>query len=436
MTSSVECTQINLHHAKDAAVRLNARKEELVFITEPHLTRKNAKLDNANGKVFSARGRNPRAALRINEGLNPWIVTEFTNRDVVTASVKLNGIQVYVSSIYLDINIKIAEQAMMLALMKRCENRRIPLVIGMDSNSHSSLWGCTEDNVRGDALEELFAEHFMTVCNTGNVPTFKTSRAQSIIDLTIMNSYASIALNVEEWRVDTEEYSSSDHRYIHYNLGKYRPKKDKFRNFKKADWNVLNEELNMHNAPSIFQDGSNIDVCAQWLEDEMSTALEKCCPMTAAITRKPNPWWSPELDALSEEKKVLFKNSHKSRSALAEYKTFCMAYNRKIDRARRDNWRTYASETTSAKDMSKLIASLEPKPTTGIGLISRADKSSLSPKESLNALMDTHFPDSVPEAAGSASLASQPVGDTEHHELYGPLTEDKHKKHKKPFPNC
>ena len=94
-----------------------------------------------------------------------------------------------------------------------------------------------------------------------------------------------------------------------------------------------------------------------------------------------------------------------------------------IDRARRDNWRNYASETSSTKDISKLIASLEPKPTTGIGLISRADKSSLSPKESLNTLMDTHFPDSVPDE----TRALEPEEAVVHLEPYGPITEDQHK---------
>ena len=59
-------------------------------------------------------------------------------------------------------------------------------ILGIDSNAHSPLWGSNESNARGEKLEELIMEYQFSLLNRGNSPTFVTSKASSIIDITLV----------------------------------------------------------------------------------------------------------------------------------------------------------------------------------------------------------------------------------------------------------
>ena len=63
----------------------------------------------------------------------------------------------------------------------------------------------------GEALEYL-AETEIMILNRGHRPTFVTSRAQEVLDLTLVSK--SLADVIQGWRVDDKE--SSDHKYIRY----------------------------------------------------------------------------------------------------------------------------------------------------------------------------------------------------------------------------
>ena len=140
------CLSINLQKSIAASVELNHRSEELVFITEPHA--RNGKvltLDRASGKIFASveTGKRPRAALRIRGDLEPWAVPAFTDVDMATATVKIQGVDALVCSLYLDINYE-ERKELFLKLIDHCETNGLPLVCSMDSNAHSPMWGCTE----------------------------------------------------------------------------------------------------------------------------------------------------------------------------------------------------------------------------------------------------------------------------------------------------
>ncbi len=78
----------------------------------------------------------------------------------------------------------------------------VPLVMGVDSNAHSTWWGEDSTISHGKIVEKWLMEHNLFLMNTGSTPTFvplNDSRA-TIIDLTLINEWA---LNrIMEWRVD------------------------------------------------------------------------------------------------------------------------------------------------------------------------------------------------------------------------------------------
>ena len=191
-------------------------------------------------------------------------------------------------------------------LVDVCNRERIPLVVGMDSNSHSPLWGCPDKNERGEAQEDIFLSKNLTVMNVGNENTFVSGVGSSIIDVTVMNCSALEKLNLSQWGVSTEA-TFSDHKYIFYSLGKYQPSEETFRNLKKANWEKFAEVLDEQPLAEIKWDGSNIDDCASSLEKGILVALELACPKKRAVQHPPNPWWNGELDKIRKELKLLHK---------------------------------------------------------------------------------------------------------------------------------
>ena len=55
----------------------------------------------------------------------------------------------------LDIELKPGNTTFM-ELVKECKKRKLLLIVGIDSNAHSSMWGAEDTNDRGRELEEIF----------------------------------------------------------------------------------------------------------------------------------------------------------------------------------------------------------------------------------------------------------------------------------------
>ena len=63
------------------------------------------------------------------------------------------------------------------------------LIVGVNSNSRSTVWHDKITNIRGKKLEEFVASHHLHVINEENKrTTFQSTRGKSNIDLTITNN--------------------------------------------------------------------------------------------------------------------------------------------------------------------------------------------------------------------------------------------------------
>ena len=90
-------------------------------------------------------------------------------------------------------------------------------------------------------MEELTVQYGLNLVNHGSVATFITSRASSIIDLTIC-SYGLIN-KIHDWSVNLN-YQSSDHRRLEFKLKQVGLAEGKISfALKKADWNLFSYKL-------------------------------------------------------------------------------------------------------------------------------------------------------------------------------------------------
>ena len=409
MDKVISCVQINLQKSKAASLEIQRKDIGVVFITEPHYVGKNVSnlIYRAQTQVLSAGGQHrPRAALRVAKDLDPWLVSEFSDSDMCAASIKIghpvsdgtvvntgNTKRCVVCSLYLDILLDTNHQKF-LKLIDWCERERMPLVVGMDSNAHSPLWGSDERNTRGEQLEDLFLAKNLLVLNTGSTPTFQTNRSESVIDVTVANSWAMQTMNLEGWRV-ADEQSFSDHRYISFSMGKYVPKVEEYRNLRKADWDLFQSSLSVENLPVIEEDGKNLDLCALELQTHLIRALDVACPLRKALNKNPNPWWSAELDQIRSELRELCIKRKRSEEDEHAFRSLRKLYTKRICRAKRKSWQDFCTKAETVKEVSKIMKILRPKTVTGMSLFTN-QQIPLTPKETLENLMDTHFIDSVP----------------------------------------
>ena len=112
---------------------------------------------------------------------------------------KLNDAKIYIASVYLDIIDTDVVPVNLKRLIEFCKTKNIKLIIAIDSNSHSVLWG-KETNNRGQILEELILNYELYLENIGRAPTFWARDTSTVIDITL-------TLNVEtqDWKFWTRQ---------------------------------------------------------------------------------------------------------------------------------------------------------------------------------------------------------------------------------------
>ena len=118
---------------------------------------------------------------------------------------------IYLVSVYADIKLTHLPEALDRLLV---EKRDHGVVLAMDANAHSPMWGSAESNPRGNMAEEFVFRYGLTICNKGCRPTFVAQGSETIIDVTLCSG--NMVGNIKRWRVDPEDHMS-DHKRITFN---------------------------------------------------------------------------------------------------------------------------------------------------------------------------------------------------------------------------
>ena len=159
--TNIEVFQCNLNKAHAAQVELlnkiNKVSSFLALITEPYCYKKRLSIPPKGSTVIpSHKGDHPRAAIFASKDLKIVEIKELSNRDLAAGVVKLDGRTTVILSLYLDIKCNATPDFLTKAL-EYCRQRGYSVLIGSDTNSHSTLWG-NETNDRGKKLENLIED--------------------------------------------------------------------------------------------------------------------------------------------------------------------------------------------------------------------------------------------------------------------------------------
>lgn len=397
-------TQINLQHSKVATTNLvqhlQLQTPFIALIQEPWIH--GNKIMGLGPQIISHSGsQSPRSAIIHSRGFQIWNIPELTDRDITTCSWNTGSSnstlnEIILISGYWDIHSPGLPTTLNKAIT-HCQDNNIPFICSLDSNAHSTLWGCGISNERGTILEDYLIELGVNLLNKGNESTFSSPVGSSIIDITFTSSILEPFL--KNWHI-SKIPSFSDHKYLIFQLHFDFTFGVKTRPLSKCDWTKFQNALEDYDRPPFFWSNLTIESEIYLLYEKITKALNLACP---TITIKPKhqfTWWTEELEESKKRLRRLFHLVTRVDRAKywEEYVTVKHDYKQLIKKTKRKSWQTFTSQTTSITAMAKLVKILKSQQNrNSIGILNNSDGNpTTSIKNSIELLLDTHFPESSP----------------------------------------
>lgn len=269
--------------------------------------------------------------------------------------IRLGGITLF--SVYLTPNCPAMEFE---SKVSRIEDalRQLPgeLVVAGDFNARAIEWGMPETNRRGKLLLEMAARLDLVVANRGNTTTYRRDGVgESIPDVTFVSP--SVLSRMVSWQV-LEDYNSSDHQYILFEIGVQGGTNTQMRNTVKR-WNI--KKIDMERFGEALQEMREISGTPtdregiERLVEETTEAVNEVCrrsmPMSGGRNRHaPVYWWNEEIARLRRECNRLRRRAQRARGHVdweqlnAEYKAAKKRLNKAIKESKRRCWRELCEE--------------------------------------------------------------------------------------------
>lgn len=396
--------QINLQKSKVATNNLSSCMHEwsktpcIFFLQEPWTYRDKVGISAFGIQSFAAKA--PRAAVLVTSDLNVWAMDEFTTKDV-SACLWKTGLQdcpvIVLISVYSDINLP-AVSTDLIKLVSYCVCSNYLYIIASDTNAHSTLWGCDQNNIRGDKYEEFLCKYHLNLLNVGNTPTFQTCRASSIIDISLTHSL--IFDRFKDWSVLQEDYHS-DHKLIQFSMNFQPILPIKVKNLIKCNWLDFESDLQskgMNWRFPLIWDEKTLESEITKFNDDVQSSLDFNTPtFTIKYRVKKNAWWNENLHVCRKQTKKACRLWQATRSE-ESYNAYIEArhiYANEIAKAKRESWQKFCTEAVTLKELAKINKVLQGQQSKILGLVKdRQGVIANSPEESINLLLDEHFPDS------------------------------------------
>ncbi len=423
MMEDLQCWQANLQHSKTASATLIADLEKtgkpcLVLIQEPHVYKNSIRnLNSKNYSLFSG-GAKPRAAILGPRTLNLTLVERLSEDDftccILDTQIKTKNLsKILIVSGYFDITFNPQATVDKLQQIFDFANQNsFQILLGADTNSWSTLWGCKETNRRGEVLEDFVFRNSVQILNEGCKPTFETCRAESIIDVTFTSS--GLYELVQDWKVE-DGVTFSDHKRVSFRLKIACEEHVKTRCLNNTDWNLFNRVLDGIEMPDHpIWTTEILDKEVDHLNKMIKLALETSCPEKSVnIFRKKQPnWWNDDIS--SDRQRVRRKHKKARRTMLeedwTEYRSARSTYKKKISEAKRQAWRDFVSGVQSTKDFARLIKNIGGSKLPQAGLFRSPDGAAATNLEdSIQNVFDTMFPGNqeVTKTAGGSRSCTE-----------------------------
>ena len=185
--SRTEYFQINLHKSPNSAISL---REELkhhnnfLVTVQEQANNKKGKVTHfppsSRLKVFTKKGES-RAAVICTANLSLWFQEDLSDKDICVVlwntkdprrSANMNKGILIISAYWPDNSDSEDISKKLQEAIDYAKANNLGIVIGMDSNAHSLLYGAKKQNKRGDNLDKFTIDNNLQPINIGNTPTW------------------------------------------------------------------------------------------------------------------------------------------------------------------------------------------------------------------------------------------------------------------------
>lgn len=410
--------QINLHHSKTASAsllrQLSQREFDIALIQEPWVVRDLVCGLKATDYILlyvKGRGR-PRSCILIKRNLSCSMLYNYSDCDMVTVCLETVSRRYWLVSAYLAHDHQTIPCDTLRNMVLDATSKGVGVILGCDANAHHEVWGSSDTNLRGELLFDYLISTSLNICNIGCEPTFIVSNRQEVLDITLASD--TISDLVVDWVV-SDEHSFSDHRYITFRLKDNLPNPEPFRDIRKTNWSMYSKYMERYLkpvTPDIPSSREDLDLLVDKLTGFYNTALTSSCPLRKPKGKRKPPWWNPELEKLRKDSRSLFNKAKHLRDAdsWSHYKVSLKIYKKFLRKSQRDSWKKFCENVEGVSETSRLRKILASNPTVP-SYLKRIDGSwTTSGEESLETLVDAHFPGCSVVDNNQVHYTHEPIG--------------------------
>ena len=417
-TVMIRCQQVNLQKSRQASLRLNgilSNEPSIAIVQEPYTVENKVVLRCPGYKTIPSAASEgvPRAALFIPNYIQSVSLGHLIRPDCAVAQLKWNSRNILLASVYLDGEDDVV-QPWLTELVEYGLDRNMSVVIGMDSNCHSSLYSDAMTDERGNDLEDFIFRHDLDIANIGYVPTFETFRAQSVIDITLFKDIA-----IADWHVD-QEYNASDHNTIRFRIEVEEVAPREIRNWKEAKWSKFSDSLNKKYVPPERMTTKKLDKELSKFYDDLEAALDKACPRKDWVPRiRESLWFGEKLQQLGRRVRKQYDRAKRvdTQEEKDKYLSLHGKFRRRCRRAKDKSWRQFVSETPDEHKMAFLSKLALHKDKLDLNVLYDSNGNITEPgDETIRRLAEVHFPEATiqgdfpPYTSERAALSSEISG--------------------------
>ncbi|XP_037809859.1 uncharacterized protein LOC119602420 [Lucilia sericata] len=166
-----------------------------------------------------------------------------------------------------------------------------------------------------------------------------------------------------------------------------------FRNPRKTDWVKFGNLVDTIPPPETdgLHGTQDLDDSVDYLS---RTLREASCRMRQVPRKFRQPWWNPKLMQVRKECGKLFNKAKRDQNPLSwdDYRQSFNTFKRETRRAKKESWKRFCEELESTTEASRLRKVLSKDPGTPGFLMKPDGNFTESSTETLELLMETHFP--------------------------------------------
>lgn len=401
--TNIKLVQANLQHARGASGVLLQRfaKEDLdlALVQEPWvnnhrvmgLTTPKCKL------LYDDSHPSPRTAILVNGRINFTPITEFIKRDIAAIRVEVPTTRgksiVNIASAYFPGDEEEAPTSSICEFVTSCRQQNQQFIICCDANAHHTVWGSSDINKRGESLLEYISANNIDICNRGDKPTYVNSRRHEVLDLTLCSQI--LTDRITSWEV-SDEVSLSDHKHITFSIERGETVREFYRDPRNTNWDLYKQIL-ATKQPLLdekIRTAEQLEEASRMVTNKIIQAYYESCPQRERSSNRKVPWWNNALQKMRRKVRKLF-NRAKATSDWGQYRKALTEYSTEIRKSKRRHWRFMCENIQYTSEAARLQKVLSKEHSNGLGNVKKDNGTfTRSPSETLEVLMEKHFPGS------------------------------------------